>query len=238
MNHLETEYAYQIGDPSITILLDGAQNGLEECGFNVRLTERGAKVPVSVDLLFPVFTFNDAQFTVDDPYRPNHKTLSKHAEVIVFTSELSLEGEYNLTMTISDLWGADPENDPTCDIKIWVHRANPCQGGFRNFPIGPASFYEYQIGQKDPLVIPIAGIDNTQCDFDIELYDGLQASVITHNAFNLTQPVLEPEDSQIKTAVFSDGYITVDSTDERLAGKNHTINVRLVSKKYIMRKST
>ena len=87
----------------MTFLLDGAQNGLEECGFNVRLTERDAEVPISVDLLFPVFTVNDAQFTVDDPYRPNHKTLSKHAEVVLFTDELSLEGEYNLTMTISDL---------------------------------------------------------------------------------------------------------------------------------------
>ena len=62
--------------------------------------------------------------------------------------------------------------------------------------------------------------------------------MITHNAFNLTQPVLEPEDSQIKAAVFSDGYITVDSTDESLAGRNHTITVRLVSKKYIMRYPT
>ena len=42
LNHIATEfeYEYRIGDPAMTIVLDGASNGIEECGFTMKLAER------------------------------------------------------------------------------------------------------------------------------------------------------------------------------------------------------
>ena len=125
LSHIHTrfQYRYQIGDAPQTFVLDGASNGLEECGFTISLTEKESGL--DIDPLNAAFTLNDAEFIIPDSYRPNHRTLTKHAEVILQTNELSLEGEYDLTLAVHDLWGAT-DNDPSADIKIWVHRANLC----------------------------------------------------------------------------------------------------------------
>ena len=81
-------------------------------------------------------------------------------------------------------------------------------------------------------------IDNSQCDFDIELYDGVPGQAFSHEAFTLFQPFIVADDIRtpdIKTVV-ADGRIIVNSFDESIGGRIYKVNVRYVSKRYIMRK--
>ena len=100
--------------------MDGARNGAQECGFTVSLTERDTGIDIDFN---PAYTFHDVTFVepVLDLYKPNHKTLNKDAKILLDTIDLTLEDEYDLRMTISDLWGATPE-DPSFNFKVWIHR--------------------------------------------------------------------------------------------------------------------
>ena len=168
---------------------------------------------MDIDFINPAFNLIDAEFSTDDPERPNHKILDKSAVVVLETDDLSLEGEYNLVMTVSDLKLGKAPGDPSNELKVWIYRENLCDQGFRGVPADQTERYEFQFGQETPLVIPLTQIDNTECDFEVELEgNDAQAMQIIQDAVQLTQPVLEPDDSDIKT-VASDGFLTFETED-------------------------
>lgn len=105
-------------------------------------------------------------------------------------------------------------------FKVTIYKPNACTQGFRNVPT-EVTEYEYHITPAGtPLLIEFPGLDNTECLFEVEMYDTTYGTPFGHTAFTLTSPVL------VQSATSADPDIldvttypsfTVQTVDDSLA---------------------
>lgn len=73
----------------------------------------------------------------------------------------------------------------TVDIYVLIIQYNPCTQGFRNVP---ASGEEYQYilrTPETPMAITFAGLDNTECPFEVQMFEEATGAAFTHSVFTL-----------------------------------------------------
>ena len=89
-----------------------------------------------------------------------------------------MEQVFQLRMTVSDLEGSTAI---TQDFEVTLVRFNPCTPGFRQVPTD-GTVYQY-ILQDPAMTIQFVDLDNTECNYDIELFDQATGSPFAHTAF-------------------------------------------------------
>ena len=180
-----SQYNYEIGSGPLSITLDGIHNG--SCFFAVSLINFWDDMSEIVST--PPFTLTQPTLVQNDLYLPNDYSITADSVLSIDESnDYNERSAYFRITAREDPLLPSQASDPFYDFIVVIYRQNDCAPGFRNVPANDLMYF--YVLEKPALTIEFPGLDDTECDYVMRIYDTTWGTSFSHSAFQLNEATL------------------------------------------------